>query len=78
MSEPSTTLRGLERDGLSLQIVCRTCRRWAVKGPQWYDVWIKDYGRGADDIPLRALIPSLKCACGAKNARVTVVERVDR
>ncbi len=78
MTEQPTTLRALERDGLSLQIVCRTCRRWAVKGPQWYDVWIKEYGQGADDIPLRRLVPSLKCTCGAKNARVAVVERVVR
>ncbi len=76
--KPQITLRGLERGGQSLQIACWTCRRWAVKEPHWYDVWIKQYGRGADDISLPVLARSLKCTCGVKNARVKVVKEVHR
>lgn len=72
------TLRDLERAGLSLRIECRTCRKWAIKGPHWFGLWIRDHGGGADDIALSALAPRLKCSCGAKAAKITIDPWVQR
>lgn len=67
-----SSLRGLARAGLSLRVECRACRRRIVRRPHWFSLWIETYGRGADDIGLDALQPRLRCACGARAARLAV------
>ncbi len=72
------TLRQLERAGMSVRIACRKCRRWTMRAPHWYELWIREYGGGASDITLAELRKRLKCACGEKAAIVTVDPNVSR